>query len=290
MIFGGEKDQVIDNIRAAAGRGEFHVKVEVGDPELTEEQKSSLVRDFWEKRRRPRYCFCNRIARLIENTAAKLVNGSTQIEGLENLKGITGGAVITSNHLNPVDNTAIFTMVKKTGRKRLFIVSQESNLAMTGLFGFLMIYADTVPMTAAPDYLANTFMKNISDLLDGGNWVMIYPEQEMWFNYRKPRPPKRGAYYYAAKCGVPVVSCFVEIVDLPEKEKNRDDFYQVRYVVHVLPPVYPQEGRNVRQNSIAMMEKDLEQKRAAYEKAYGKLLTYDFEDDDIAGWIPPASR
>ncbi|MCC8357083.1 MAG: 1-acyl-sn-glycerol-3-phosphate acyltransferase [Oscillospiraceae bacterium] len=290
MIFGGEKDQVIENIRAAAGRGEFHAKVEVDDPNLTDEQKAALVREFWEKRKRPRYSICNRIARVIENTAAKLVNGSTQIEGLENLKDITGGAVITSNHFNPVDNTAVFTMVKKTGRKRLFIISQESNLAMTGLFGFLMNYADTVPMTTDPDYLAGTFLKKLAALLDGGNWVLIYPEQEMWFNYRKPRPPKRGAYYYAAKCGVPVVSCFVEIIDLPEKEKNRDDFRQVRYVVHVLPPVYPQEGKNVRQNSIAMMEKDYEQKRAAYEKAYGKPLTYDFEDSDIAGWIPAAAR
>ena len=40
----------------------------------------------------------------------------------------------------------------------------------------------------------------------------------MWFNYRKPRNLKRGAYYYAAKNNVPIVPIFVEIQNLDEKE------------------------------------------------------------------------
>ena len=27
--------------------------------------------------------------------------------------------------------------------------------------------------------------------LDRNRFILIYPEQEMWFNYRKPRPGKR---------------------------------------------------------------------------------------------------
>ena len=34
-----------------------------------------------------------------------------------------------------------------------------------------------------------------------------------------------------------------------------------------------------------MCEQDFNQKKEAYEKAYGKELNYDFEYEDIAGWI-----
>ncbi len=52
-------------------------------------------------------------------------------------------------------------------------------------------------------------------------------------------------------------------------------------------PVYPDPEKSVKENSREMMKKDYQQKVAAYELAYGRKLTYDFEADDIAGWIPP---
>ena len=33
-----------------------------------------------------------------------------------------------------------------------------------------------------------------------------------------------------------------------------------------------------------MAQKDYELKKAKYEEVYGKKLTYDFENSDIAGW------
>ena len=114
-------------------------------------------------------------------------------------------------------------------------------------------------------------------------WILIYPEQEMWFNYRKPRNPKRVAYYYTAKNNVPIVPLFVEIQNLDEKET--EEFYKVKYVVHALPPIYPEPELATGENSFRMMEKDYEQKKQAYEEAYGKKLDYSFEDGDIAGWV-----
>ena len=113
--------------------------------------------------------------------------------------------------------------------------------------------------------------------------MLIYPEQEMWFNYRKPRPPKRGAYYFAAKCGVPVISCFTEMTELDERDNEQ--FKKVRYILHVLPPIYPEKGLTVRENSLKMMERDYEQKKRAYESAYGKPLSYEFSKKDIAGFV-----
>ena len=104
----------------------------------------------------------------------------------------------------------------------------------------------------------------------------------MWFNYRKPRPAKRGTYYFAARLNVPVISCFIEMQDLPEMDN--EEFHKVKFIVHVLDVLYPDPEKTDRENSIEMCEKDYALKRAAYEKAYGKPLDYTFESVDIAGW------
>ena len=104
----------------------------------------------------------------------------------------------------------------------------------------------------------------------------------MWFNYRKPRPMKRGAYYFAAKLQAPVVCCFVEMVELPQQDT--DEFCKIQYILHVLDTLYPDPDKSVRQNSVELCQKDQALKNAAYEKAYGKPLSYAFDPHDIAGW------
>ena len=147
-----------------------------------------------------------------------------------------------------------------------------------------MNYVGTIPLVNSPNYIGNEFIKHLHDALDKNSWVLIYPEQEMWWNYRKPRKLQRGAYYFAAKQNVPVISTFVEIQDLPRLEKKNPDFYQTKYIVHVLPVIYPDVTLNLKKRSEKMMEQDYEQKVAAYERVYGKKLDYDFTPWDIAGW------
>lgn len=275
------RDVVIGNIRRCVAAEDWNAKVEVGDPELSAEEKLAIVRKWLTDRRSLAYGVHNLAARVMARAVTFYENRTTEIIGLENLKAVKGGAIVTSNHFNPMDNTAVRKAVVKAHR-RMSVVIQESNLAMTGLFGFYMKYTDTIPITNDHSYLKNDFYPLLEELMRKRRLVMIYPEQEMWFNYIKPRPPKRGAYYYAAELGVPIVSCFVEIRATEEKET--EDFYKVRYIVHVLPAVYPDPSKSVRENSIAMMNKDYEQKKAAYERAYGRELTYEFSEDDIAGW------
>ncbi len=283
MIIGNNKELVIANIKKAAEEGRFNEKVEVDDPNLTSEQKRAIIRKYFNNRKSLKYRCLNMIAVMIINFVTLVENRNTRIIGIENLKSAKNGAVITSNHFNPLDNTAIRKCVRKAGHKRLFIVSQETNLAMKGIIGFIMNYADIIPISSSSEYMGKYFEGIIHKLLKRRHYVLIYPEQEMWFNYRKPRPLKRGAYFYAAKNNVPVVPCFVEIRKLGQKETKQ--FYRVQYVVHIMPPIYPEHDKNVRENSVIMMQKDYELKKAAYERAYGKKLTYKFEKTDIAGWI-----
>ncbi len=120
--------------------------------------------------------------------------------------------------------------------------------------------------------------------LDAGRFILIYPEQEMWFNYRKPRPQKRGAFLFAAEYNVPVVPTFVEMQDL--EREVAPGFRDVRTVLHILPPIYPDPSLSARENSFAMCKADYASKVACYEQCYHRPLTYDFTPWDIAGWAP----
>lgn len=285
MIIGDHRDQVINNIADHAQQGLFNEKVEIDDPQMTSAESLDIINQFWQDQTHWRARFDNLIARTTMRGITDWFNHDTTFCGLENLKPLspTQGAVITSNHFNQLNNTVIRKLAQKNHR-RLFIVIQETNLKMGGLIGFLMNHLDVLPLAKNVNYLGRTLPQKIAQQTRHGHWVLIYPEQEMWFNYRKPRPVKRGAYYYAARANAPIISCFTEIIDLPKAEKNNDDFYQTRYRLHVLPLIWPDPQLSVNENAKLMMEKDYAQKKAAYEKAYQKKLDYRFTLHDIAGW------
>ena len=289
MILLDKREEAISNIQQAVYRGTYNVQVEPDDPVLSTEQREELRANYLAMRPAEgeatgKYRRNNRVARGIVNLATRMVNKESTIEGLEKAQSIKGGAVVTSNHFSPIDNTVVRWMTWQTGRKRMPIVAYETNLAMDGLFGYLMNYADTIPLAHNANFLTESFEPLLSRELADGNFVLIYPEQEMWWNYRKPRPCKRGPYVYAVRNQVPVLSCFVEIHDL--EKLDEPNFVEVSYTMHVLDPIYPDPEKSERQNSIDMAQQDYEQKKAAYEKAYGKELDYRFEIEDIAGWVP----
>lgn len=283
MIIGDNREAVIENIKVAAENGDFHSKVEINDPNLTPEQSKAILDRYVQNRRKTSFKAKTLLARQAANLLTFALNRNSEITGIENALSIKGGAIVTSNHFSPVENTAVRLVVKKLGKKRINIVSQETNLAMPGAIGFLMNYADIIPIAEDKNYLKNDFPEIIKSLIQKNEYVLIYPEQEMWFNYRKPRPFKRGAYYYAAKLGVPVISIFVEMQDL--NEKDTDEFNKVKFKIHILKTIYPDPEKSVKENSVLMCEEDYAQKKAAYEKAYGKPLDYTFQNSDIAGWV-----
>lgn len=282
MIIGEQREAVISNIAAAARAGQFHSKVEISDPVLTQEQGAKIVQGYLTSRRHAPYKCKAWAARRLANVATRLLNRDTGIVGMEKLDAVTGGAILTCNHFSPLDNTVVRHLTRKLGKKRINIISQLTNFAMPGMIGFFMNYADTIPLSSEPHYMMQSLPDILSELLERDEWVLIYPEKEMWFNYRKPRPLLRGAYHYAAKLGRPVISCFIEMRNTAQKDS--EDFYKVQYTIHILDVLYPDPAKSVRENSIALCEKDYALKKAAYERIYGRPLSYDFEPSDIAGW------
>lgn len=286
MIIGGSKKEVVANIQKYADANELNHKVEVNDASLNRKQSSKLIQDYVQLTKTFKYRVNNLLARGAADVVTELLNTKTTFTGLDKIKDITGGAIVTSNHFSPLENTVVRKTLWQVKHRRLFIVSEDTNLLTGGPIGFLLKYYDTIPVSSDMEYLGTTFPREIKRALDGQNYVLIYPEQEMWFNYRKPRPPKRGAYYYAAKFHVPIISCFVEIIELPKRDN--DEFNKVRFRMHVLDPIYLDPNKSVRENSIEMMQRDYRQKRVAYERIYGRQLNYHFNRNDIAGWREPA--
>lgn len=284
MIFGDNREAVIKNIQKAANKRDFTAKAEIGDPQMTINERLKLVNDYWKNRKSFSSKINNQIGHAMLTTFAKTLAGSTEFKGLENLNNLPiGGAIVTANHFNQIDSLPIKLLANKM-HHQLSIVIEDTNLMLPGFFRYLMNYVGTIPLVQSASYIGNVFPKHLSNALAKNNWVLIYPEQEMWWNYRKPRKLQRGAYYFAAKQNVPVISLFIEIRDLPKIEKKDSNFYETKYIVHVLQPIFPDVSLNANENAHKMMEQDYQQKVAAYEKIYGKKLNYDFTDWDIAGW------
>ncbi len=283
MIIGGERSAVIQNIRSSAEQGQFYAKVELNDPVLSAAQSKRITDTYLDNRKRLSFKLKTWLGVGIANAVTKAVNRTTKIVGLERIPDDLEGVLITSNHFNPLENTVIRHLTHVLGRKHLGVISQTSNFAMPGAVGFLMNYADTIPISTDPRYLARDFLSILKErLIDQKQAILLYPEQEMWFNYRKPRPPKNGAYFFASKLNVPILSCFVEIIDTDADDT--EELRRVRYVLHVLGVLYPDPDKTVKENTEQLAAADYALKRSCYEAVYGKELTYTFDSTDIAGW------
>jgi len=279
------RESAIENICIAVSEGRFNDKTEPFDPEWDPDALRADILDYVSKLGTLRFKLKNLAARaIVDGWIRRYSDGINEIEGLQNLAALKGPAFLTSNHFNPFDNGIHRTLSKQTGRGHLVAISQGTNFVMPGLNGFVLRNIDVIPLIQEPSYMNGAFRTLMQKHLDAGRFILIYPEQEMWFNYRKPRPQKRGAFLFAAEYNVPVVPTFVELQDL-EKEVA-PGFRDVRTVLHVLPPIFPDPSLSSRENSFAMCKADYAAKVACFEECYHRPLTYEFTPWDIAGWTP----
>lgn len=275
--------QAIANIRRAAEEGRFNDKTEPFDPQWSPEALKADILDYVAKLDTPGFRLKNLAARaIVDHWIRRYSDGVNEIVGLEKLQALHGPAFMTSNHFNPFDNGVHRTLARLSGHGRLAAISQGTNFVMPGLNGFVLRNIDVIPLIQEPSYMNGAFRALMCKHLEANHFILIYPEQEMWFNYRKPRPQKRGAFLFAAQYGVPVVPTFVEMVDLPEAQTP--EFNQVKLVLHVLDPLFPDPALSDRDNSFALCEADYQAKKACYEACYHRPLTYEFSAWDIAGW------
>ena len=95
--------------------------------------------------------------------------------------------------------------------------------------------------------------------------MLIYPEQSMWWNYRKPKPLKKGAYTFAARNNVPVLPCFITMEDSDILGDDGD------------------ERKSRAENIEAMRTKNYEVWKQIYEETYGEKLVYSCQQEMKTG-------
>ena len=197
-----------------------------------------------------------------------------EIRGIENFRNLNSGALITCNHFNAFDSFAIQLAYEAADQpKRTFYrVIREGNYTnFPGFYGFLMRHCNTLPLSSNLETMKKFFDATIT-LLKDGNFVLVYPEQSMWWNYRKPKPLKRGAYVFACKADVPVLPCFITMKD---SEQLDDTGFPIQeYTIHIPEPIYPDHNLSYRDRVEDLMHRNSDIWREIYEREYQTKLQY----------------
>ena len=197
------------------------------------------------------------------------------IKGLENMQGVKTGALITCNHFNPYDCFTIETVFRISGenkKRKIFKVIREGNYTnFPGMYGFFFRNCDTLPLGSTKKAMTN-LLKAVDTILKRGNFILIYPEQSMWWNYKQPKPFKNGAFNFAVKSKVPVIPTFITFND---SEIIGEDSNPVQeYIVHIGKPIYPDESLSSKDNIKMMRDANYKFWVDTYEKVYGKPVEY----------------
>ncbi|MCQ2742404.1 MAG: 1-acyl-sn-glycerol-3-phosphate acyltransferase [Bacilli bacterium] len=198
--------------------------------------------------------------------------------GIENLNSLDSGAVLTCNHFNAMDSFAMQMVYEKTKwakKRKLFRIIKEGNYtSFPGFFGELMRNCNTLPLSNN----MRTLMEMMSATkyhLQNGHYVLIYPEQSMWWNYRKPKPVKPGAYTIAISSKVPVVPVFICMKD--SSIMGDDGFPIQEYTIYVGKPIEPNPSLSDAENKKEMGRKNYAFWKETYESFYGVPLEYTCE-------------
>lgn len=196
-----------------------------------------------------------------------------EIRGIENFNAVSGGRIVTCNHFSICDNYAVWMALRDhMDGRMLYKVIREGNYTNPPKpFGLFMRHCNTLPLSSQTATMKK-FLKAVKILLSRGETILIYPEQSMWWNYRKPKPMQDGAFSLAVRNQVPVVPIFITMED--SDILDDDGFFVQEYTVNILPAIYPDPTLS----GVEAREKMKEENYAAwvktYEDFYRKPLVY----------------
>lgn len=274
--------EVLEKIDKLEREGKFDIDVENDPPtiELTPDNVDYLRKSGTSKLKRK---VANKIGKkFLKKMIKKNKLIIKEIRGIENLKNVKTGAMITCNHFNPFDSFTIekvFRSTKQHRSKKLYKVIREGNYTnFPGFYGFLFRNADTLPLSSNKRTMVN-FMKAVDVILKKGDFILIYPEQSMWWNYRKPKPLKDGAFKMATRSNVPVIPIFITMED--SDIIGEDGFPIQEYTVNIEKPIYPNPEKSEKENTVMMKDKNYEVWKKIYEDFYQIPLEYKCDQEEV---------
>ena len=269
-----ERLEVLDKIKEYEKAGRFNDDVETDPPAIT--IKPNEV-DYVNKK------LSSKCLTLLANALGAMFFHAMlrkkkliikEVYDIENAKNVKGGAIVTCNHFNISDNYVVYRTIKPALKKRHFLykVIKEGNYTtFKGPLRLMMRHGNTLPLSANVETMKK-FWAGMETLLKTGEKILVYPEQAMWWNYKKPRPMKIGAFRMAAKYSVPIIPVFITMKD--SSVLDDDGFYVQELYVHYLPPIYPDEDLSIVDNTNQMMKKNYDLWVKKYEEFYQEKLTY----------------
>lgn len=196
-----------------------------------------------------------------------------EVRGVENFVNVKGGKIVTCNHFSACDNYAVWVALRDyMGGRLLYKVIREGNYTNPPKpFGLFMRHCNTLPLSSQKSTMVK-FMKAFSELIRRGEAVLVYPEQSMWWNYKKPRPMQDGAFSLAVRNNAPVVPVFITMED--SDVLDADGFFVQEYTMHILPAIYPDPTLLQREARRDMKNKNYEAWVRTYEDFYKRPLSY----------------
>ncbi len=196
-----------------------------------------------------------------------------EVIGLDNFLAVKGGAVITCNHFSVYDNYAVYRILRPYLNKGILhkVIREGNYTNFKGLFGFLFKHCNTLPLSSNFETMKK-FMFAVETLLKNGEKILIYPEQGMWWNYKKPRPMKSGAFSFAVKNNVPIIPIFITMEDTDTIDP--DGFKVQAYTMHVLPAIYPDKNLTYKENINYLKDENYKVWKETYENTYKIPLIY----------------
>ncbi len=270
-----ERLEILEKIQQLELEGKFDVDVEDDPPTviLTHENVDYLNEKKSSKLK-------TKVANVVaEKFVEKLIKDDKliirKVTGIEYLNEVKTGGIITCNHFNPFDVftvETVFRMSTVSKEKKLYKIIREGNYTnFPGFYGFLFRNCDTLPLSSnkkTMEYL----LKSIKTILEDKDFILIYPEQSMWWNYRKPKPLKEGAFKFAVKNNVPIIPIFIT---MEESNKIGDDGFPImEYYVHIEKPIYQNKKLTDKENIIQMKDKNFDVWKKIYEEFYEVPLEY----------------
>lgn len=158
-----------------------------------------------------------------------------RIRGRKNLRTVKKtGKILVANHVALLD----CLIEKQAYFKRIYFIAGAHN-NKKGFFGHTLKILGLMPYSMQLSNQKN-LTRAIAYYLKKGKAVEFNPEQAMWRGYKKLRPFKNGAFYYAVKNNVPVVP----MVNLIREPNGWDKLWGRKFKVTAkfLPPVYADDA------------------------------------------------
>lgn len=165
-----------------------------------------------------------------------------EVEGVENLRKVSGGKITISNHVHPMDCTmnGLINFPERT-----YFPTLATNFKIPFIRHLIRIlYAIPIPKKQAQK---EKFFEEINKAILDGKTIHMYPEAALWPYYEKIRPFKKGAFKMAVEANCPIVPILYKF----EEPDGIFALYKRKKCIHakVLEPVYPNLDLN--KNEIA---------------------------------------